>query len=412
MISLAELQRRIESGDLSADAAIRQSCEAIDAYDKTIGAFVCRAKTLRAASTGPLRGIAVGIKDIIDTSDLPTEMGSPIYKDWQPRADAPVVAMLKQAGATIVGKTTTTAFAANDPTATLNPHHHGHTPGGSSSGSAAAVAAGMIPLALGTQTGGSVIRPASFCGVAAIKPTYRLLPTVGVKCFSWTLDTVGLFAAGVRDLAHGLSAMTGRPELLPGAAMQGPRIAVVMQEFAGEPEAAGGEALRIAALAAEGAGASVRALKLPEIVAEAWRIQPTVQDFEAHQAFAWEYRCNYDAMPPLLRGRLDESKGTTPAEYDEARRIADRARTALAGIFEDTDVLLTFSAPGAAPKGFASTGEPRFNRLWTLMGVPCVNIPAYVADGGLPVGVQVIARFGDDAGALAAARFVEDALTR
>ncbi len=412
MISLAELQRRIESGDLSADAAIRQSCEAIDAYDKTIGAFVCRAKTLRAASTGPLRGIAVGIKDIIDTSDLPTEMGSPIYKDWQPRADAPVVAMLKQAGATIVGKTTTTAFAANDPTATLNPHHHGHTPGGSSSGSAAAVAAGMIPLALGTQTGGSVIRPASFCGVAAIKPTYRLLPTVGVKCFSWTLDTVGLFAAGVRDLAHGLSAMTGRPELLPGAAMQGPRIAVVMQEFAGEPEAAGGEALRIAALAAEGAGASVRALKLPEIVAEAWRIQPTVQDFEAHQAFAWEYRCNYDAMPPLLRGRLDESKGTTPAEYDEARRIADRARTALAGIFEDTDVLLTFSAPGAAPKGLASTGEPRFNRLWTLMGVPCVNIPAYVADGGLPVGVQVIARFGDDAGALAAARFVEDALTR
>jgi len=412
MISLAELQRRIESGDLSADAAISQSLEAIDAQDKTIGAFVCRAKTVRAADTGPLRGIAVGIKDIIDTSDFPTEMGSPIYKDWQPRADAPVVAMLKQAGATIIGKTTTTAFAANDPTATLNPHHHGHTPGGSSSGSAAAVGAGMIPLALGTQTGGSVIRPASFCGVAAIKPTYRLLPTVGVKCFSWTLDTVGLFAAGVRDLAHGLSAMTGRPELLPGATMQGPRIAVVMQEFAGDPEAAGGEALRIATLAAERAGASVRAINLPEIVADAWRIHPTVQDFEAHQAFAWEYRANYAAMPPLLRGRLDESKGTTPAEYDEAREIADRARAALAGIFEDTDVLLTLSAPGAAPKGLASTGEPRFNRLWTLMGVPCVNIPAYVADGGLPVGVQVIARFGDDAGALAAACFVEEALAR
>ena len=412
MISLAELQCRIESGDLSADAAIAQSCEAIDAHDKNIGAFVCRAKTVRAADAGPLRGIAVGIKDIIDTSDLPTEMGSPIYKDWQPRADAPVVAMLKQAGATIIGKTTTTAFAATDPTATLNPHNHGHTPGGSSSGSAAAVGAGMIPLALGTQTGGSVIRPASFCGVAAIKPTYRLLPTVGVKCFSWTLDTVGLFAAGVRDLAHGLSAMTGRPELLPGATMQGPRIAVVMQEFAGDPEAAGGEALRIATLAAERAGASVRAINLPEIVADAWRIHPTVQDFEAHQAFAWEYRANYAAMPPLLRGRLDESKGTTPAEYDEAREIADRARAALAGIFEDTDVLLTLSAPGAAPKGLASTGEPRFNRLWTLMGVPCVNIPAYVADGGLPVGVQVIARFGDDAGALAAACFVEEALAR
>jgi Asp-tRNA(Asn)/Glu-tRNA(Gln) amidotransferase A subunit family amidase len=412
MISLAELQRRIESGELSPEAAITQSLEAIDAHDKTIGAFVCRAETVRAASAGPLRGIAVAIKDIIDTSDLPTEMGSPIYKGWQPRADAPVVAMLRQAGATIVGKTTTTAFAALDPTPTLNPRNQNHTPGGSSSGSAAAVAAGMIPLALGTQTGGSVIRPASFCGVAAIKPSFRLLPTVGVKCYSWTLDTVGLFAAGVKDLAHGLSAMTNRPELLPGAAMQTLRIGIVTQDFAGAPEAAGGEALRIAAKAAERAGASVRALALPDIVAQAWRIQPTVQEFEAHQALAWEYLTHYDAMPPLLRAKLDETAGILPAAYDEARGIAKRARGALADIFGDVDVLLTFSAPGAPPKGLASTGDPRFNRLWTLMGVPCVSIPAYVADGGLPVGVQVIARFGDDAGALAAARFVEEALAQ
>ena len=412
MISLAELQRRIDSGDLSADAAIEKSLEAIGAHDKTIGAFVCRAKTVDAAGAGPLRGIAVGIKDIIDTSDFPTEMGSPIYRGWRPRADAPVVQMLKQAGATIVGKTTTTAFASRDPTATLNPRNGNHTPGGSSSGSAAAVAAGMIPLALGTQTGGSVIRPASFCGVAAIKPSFRLLPTVGVKCYSWTLDTVGLFAAGVKDLAHGLSAMTNRPELLPGAAMQTLRIGIVTQDFAGAPEAAGGEALRIAAKAAERAGASVRALALPDIVAQAWRIQPTVQEFEAHQALAWEYLTRHDAMPPLLRAKLDETAGILPAAYDEARGIARRARGALVDIFGDIDVLLTFSAPGAPPKGLASTGDPRFNRLWTLMGVPCVSIPAYVADGGLPVGVQVIARFGDDAGALAAARFVEEALAR
>jgi Asp-tRNA(Asn)/Glu-tRNA(Gln) amidotransferase A subunit family amidase len=412
MMSLAELQRRIDSGDLSADAAIAQSCEAIGAHDKTIGAFVCRAETPHAASAGPLRGIAVGIKDIIDTSEFPTEMGSAIYQGWRPRADAPVVMMLKQAGASIIGKTTTTAFAANDPTATLNPRNHGHTPGGSSSGSAAAVAAGMIPLALGTQTGGSVIRPASFCGVAAIKPSFRLLPTVGVKCFSWTLDTVGLFAAEVRDLAHGLSAMTGRSELLPGAATGTPRIGVVTQDFAGLPDAAGGEALRIATTAAERAGASVRSLALPEIIAEAWRIHPTVQQFEAHQALAWEYRTQYDAMPPLLRGRLDESAGTLPAAYDEARGIANRARRSLMKVFDDVDVLLTFSAPGAAPNGLASTGDARFNRLWTLMGVPCVNIPAYVAEGGLPVGVQVIARFGDDAGALAAACFIEAALAR
>jgi Asp-tRNA(Asn)/Glu-tRNA(Gln) amidotransferase A subunit family amidase len=412
MISLSELQRRIEQGELSPDAALAQSLAAIDAQEKTIGAFVCRSENPRAASTGPLRGIAVGIKDIIDTAKLPTEMGSPIYKGFRPRADAAVVMMLKRAGATIVGKTTTTAFAANDPTATLNPRNHAHTPGGSSSGSAAAVAAGMVPLALGTQTGGSVIRPASFCGVAAIKPSFHLLPKVGVKCFSWTLDTVGLFAAGVADLAHGLAAMTGRVELLPGGAITSPRIGVVMQEFAGEPDSAGAEAVRIAAAAAGRAGAYVRALKLPEIVAEAWRIHPTIQDFEAHHSFAWEYRENYDAMPPLLRGRLDESRDIAPAAYDAARAITIRARAALAQVFEDVDILLTLSAPGAAPNGLSSTGDPLYNRLWTLMGNPCVNVPAHLAEAGLPVGAQVIAAYGDDARALAAARFVEEALGR
>jgi Asp-tRNA(Asn)/Glu-tRNA(Gln) amidotransferase A subunit family amidase len=412
MISLAELQRRLDSGDLSAEAAITQSLEAIDAQDQAIGAFVCRAKTVRAASKGPLRGIAVGIKDVIDTSELPTEMGAPsIYKDWQPRADASVVMLLKQAAATVAGKTATTAFASRDPAATVNPHNHDHTPGGSSSGSAAAVAAGMIPLALGTQTAGSVIRPASYCGVAGIKPSFRMLPTVGVKCYSWSLDTVGLFAAGVEDLAHGLSAMTGRPELLPGAALQAPRIGIVTQDFAGAPEDSSAEALRIATHAAERAGASVRPLALPEIVAEAWREQSIVMEFEAHQALAWEYQTQYDVMPPLLRAKLDETAGLSPAAYDEARRIATRARGALEDIFKDVDILLTFSAPGAAPTGTAYTGDARFNQLWTLMGVPCVNVPAYVA-GGLPVGVQVIARFGNDAGALEAARFVEEALKR
>jgi Asp-tRNA(Asn)/Glu-tRNA(Gln) amidotransferase A subunit family amidase len=412
MISLADLQRRIDAGDFSADAAIAQSLEAIRAHEKPIGAFVCRDENARAQGAGPLRGIAVGIKDIMDTADFPTEMGSPIYRGFRSRGDAAVVMMLKQAGATIIGKTTTTAFASSDPTPTLNPHNHGHTPGGSSSGSAAAVGAGMIPLALGTQTGGSVIRPASFCGTAAIKPSYRLLPTVGVKCYSWTLDTVGLFAAGVDDVARGLAAMTGRPELLLPSGIPTPRIGIVTQDFADAPEAAGAEALRIATKAAERAGASVRTLALPEIIAEAWRVHPVIQEFEAHQALAWEYRENYDAMAPQLRGRLDESKGGTPAAYDEAMAVAGRARHALAKTFDDLDVILTLSAPGAAPKGLGSTGDARYNRLWTLMGVPSVNVPTLIAEGGLPVGVTVIARYGADAKALAAARFVEDALKR
>ena len=409
MISLADLQRRIEKGELSPDDALAQSLAAIDAQDKKIGAFVHRAAQPRAQRSGPLRGIAVGIKDIIATSDMPTEMGAALYKGYRPRADASVVMLLKQAGATIVGKTTTTAFAANDPTATLNPHNLEHTPGGSSSGSAAAVAAGMIPLALGTQTGGSVIRPASFCGVAAIKPSYRLLPTVGVKCFSWSLDTVGVFGAGVEDVARGLSAITNRPELL-AAPMTAPKIGVVIQDFAGPADKEGNCALKAAVAAAEKAGASVRELKMPAIIADAWRLHTVVQQFEAHQAFAWEYRENYDAMPPLLRKRLDESRDIRPADYDEAQSVAEKARVVLCDTFGEVDVILALSAPGAAPKGLDWTGDPRFNRLWTLMGTPCVNVPAFVAEGNLPVGVQVIADYGDDAKALAAARFLEKAL--
>ncbi|MBR0713366.1 amidase [Bradyrhizobium liaoningense] len=412
MISLSDLQRRIERGELSPDAAIAQSLEAIEARENDVRAFACHAKSAKAQGSGPLRGIAVGIKDIIDTADFPTEMGSSIYKGWQPRADAPVVMMLKRAGATIIGKTTTTAFASRDPTPTRNPHSVGHSPGGSSAGSAAAVGAGMIPLALGTQTGGSVIRPAAYCGVAAIKPSFRMLPTVGVKCYSWALDTVGLFGARTEDLARGLFAMTGRREFSDVIAATSPRIGIVSQDFAGPVEPAAEQGLQAAIRAAERAGASVQTVDLPEMVREAWRIHPVIQDFEAHRALAWEFSERHDEIAPLLRASLDATVGLTPKEYDEARRIGRRGRRELGEVFEGVDVLLTYSAPGTAPaKELATTGDPRYNRLWTLMGNPCVNVPVLKV-GGLPVGVQVIARFGNDAGALAAARFLEDALAK
>lgn len=412
MISLADLQRRIDKGELSPDAAIAQSIEAIEARENDVGAFVCHAKSAKAQGAGPLRGIAVGIKDIIDTADFPTEMGSSIYRGWQPRADAPVVMMLKRAGATIIGKTTTTAFASRDPTPTRNPHNVGHSPGGSSSGSAAAVGAGMIPLALGTQTGGSVIRPAAYCGVVAIKPSFRMLPTVGVKCYSWALDTVGLFGARTVDLARGLLAMTGRGEFSDIVAATSPRIGVVSQDFAGPVEAAAEQGLQAAIKVAERAGASVQTIDMPEMVREAWRIHPVIQDFEAHRALAWEFSERHDEIAPMLRASLDATVGLTPKEYDAARRIGRRGRRELGEVFEGVDVLLTYSAPGTAPpKELATTGDPRYNRLWTLMGNPCVNVPVLKV-GGLPVGVQAIARFGNDAGALAVARFLEDALAK
>lgn len=412
MISLADLQRRIEAGELSPDDAIAQSHAAIEAKEKDVRAFVRHDQSARAQASGPLRGIAVGIKDIIDTANMPTEMGSEIYRGWQPRSDAPVVMMLKRAGATIIGKTTTTAFASRDPTATLNPHNPGHTPGGSSSGSAAAVGAGMIPLALGTQTGGSVIRPAAYCGTAAIKPSFRMLPTVGVKCYSWALDTVGLFGSRAEDLARGLLAMTGRSEFSGIAPAKAPRIAVVRQEFAGAVEPAAEEGLQAAIRAAERAGASVKTIDLPASVQEAWRIHPIIQDFEAHRALAWEFDARHDEIAPLLRASLDATVGLTPKDYDEARRIARHGRREMSELFESFDVLLTYSAPGTPPaKEFASTGDPRYNRLWTLMGNPCVNVPVLKV-GGLPIGVQVIARFGNDPMALAAAWFLENALAK
>ncbi|TGD95045.1 amidase [Methylobacterium nonmethylotrophicum] len=412
MLSLLDLRARIDAGRLTPDGAIGLVREAIAHREPEVGALVCVDAAPVIPARGPLAGIAVGIKDIIDTADLPTRMGSSIYETWRPRADAPVVARLKNLGAVPLAKTTTTPFAFLDPTPTRNPHDPGHTPGGSSAGSAAAVAAGMLPLALGTQTGGSVIRPAAFCGVVGIKPSFRLLPTVGVKCYSWALDTVGLFAASVADAAHALALMADRPAIAHMGDAGAPRIGIVRQEFCAAPDPEAEAALAKAARAAERAGAMVRDLALPGTFGEAFAVHGTLQDYEARQALAWEYATHRDALPPLLRAALDAAQGIETPAYDAARRTAHHARRGLKDVFSENgfDVLLTYAAPGAAPAGLANTGDSRFNRLWTLMGVPCVTVPVERNAAGLPVGVQVIARFGDDGRALAAAGLVERAL--
>lgn len=410
MISLLDIRARIADGTLPAADAIHRARERIAAQDPAIGAILRLApETAVVPEGGPLAGIAVGVKDIIATADMATEYGSDIYAGWRPRADAAIVSRLRALGAVPLAKTATTAFAGLDPAATVNPRDPGHTPGGSSSGSAAAVAAGMLPLALGTQTGGSVIRPAAFCGVAAIKPSFRLLPTVGVKTFSWALDTVGLFGASVADIAHALALIAERPAI-EAPAPERPRLALCLQDFAGSADADALAALERAARAAERAGAVVHDLVLPEPFARAWAVHPTVQDFEARQALAWEYAEHRDALPPVLRGQLDRAQDLTAADYDAARREAHRARRQLKELFADVDAILTVSSVGRAPRGLGSTGDARFNRLWTLMGVPCVNVP--VPGDGLPLGVQVIARFGDDGWALAVARGIEGALAR
>jgi Asp-tRNA(Asn)/Glu-tRNA(Gln) amidotransferase A subunit family amidase len=411
------LARRIEAGELTTAAVLDMCEQAIAKREAEIGAFaaldLARAKKLAASSpAGPLRGLPVGVKDIVETVDFPTEYGSSIYAGHRPRTDAAVVSLIRRAGGLLLGKTVTTEFAHLHPGKTKNPRNPQHTPGGSSSGSAAAVAAGMVPIAIGSQTGGSVIRPAAFCGVAGFKPSYQLLPTVGMKCFSWQLDTVGLFAASVSDVAFAAAAIADRDLRVDRATPAAPRIAVLRMHIWSEASEAMHAALEAAARAASAAGARVEDMSLPPALEDAWEAHPTIQNYEAYRALAFEYDHHRDRIAPILRKLLDDAAEITAERYDEARRVARRARQLLSDLLEDVDVILTPSAPGAAPRGLQSTGNPIFNRLWTLMGTPCVNVPGLADDAGLPLGVQVVARFGRDKRALEAALFLEQAIAR
>ena len=415
MLSALEVVRQIETGALTPRAVIDRCADAIAKRDGEIGAFVAldieaareRADRLKAL---PLRGLPIGVKDIYDTADLPTQYGSAIYAGHQPKADAAMVALIRRAGGVVIGKTVSTEFASLQPAGTRNPHNLAHTPGGSSSGSAAAVAAGMVPIALGSQTGGSVIRPAAYCGVVGFKPSFRLMPTIGMKCFSWSLDTVGLFAAGVADAAFAAALISGRDLRIDGTEPTAPRIAVVRSQSWPEASASMQDAIARAAHAAEAAGAKVTEVELPPILEAATQAHGTIQDHEAYQALADEIDRHRDRLGPILREHLDKAAAITPAAYDDARRLARQARRALVDFMEGIDVLLTPSAPGAAPHGLGSTGKPTFNRLWTLLGTPCINVPGLFDSSGLPLGVQIVGRFARDRLALEAAAFLQRAL--
>jgi Asp-tRNA(Asn)/Glu-tRNA(Gln) amidotransferase A subunit family amidase len=416
MLSALDLVRRVEAGEITPRAVVDICAEAIAAGEPQIDAFAALdlAAARQAAeapdlAATPLRGLPVGIKDIFDTADLPTRYGSRFYAGHRPRADAAAVAMVRRAGGLILGKTVTTEFASLVPAGTRNPRNPAHTPGGSSSGSAAAVAAAMLPLAFGSQTGGSVIRPAAFCGIVGFKPSYQLIPTVGMKAFSWHLDTVGLFAASVADIAFAIAAITDRDLRVDRGVPAAPRLALVRTHSWPQASAAMQAVVEAGARAAEKAGAAVNELTLPPLLEEAHRLHRTIQDYEAFQALAYEYDHHRDALGQALREQLDRAATITAAEYDAARSVAKRARAALGDWMSGHDAILTPSAPGAAPHGLASTGDPVFNRLWTLMGTPCVNVPV-LRESELPLGLQIVGRFGRDRAALEAALFLETAI--
>ncbi len=418
MLSALDLARRIEAGELKPRGAVELCADAIAARENEVGAFVVldldaarRAADAPSLAALPLRGLPVAFKDIFATADLPTQYGSPIYAGYRPPADAAAVALTRRAGGVMIGKTVTTQFASLVPSATRNPHNPAHTPGGSSAGSAAAVAAGMVPITFGTQTAGSVIRPAAYCGVAGFKPSYRLIPMVGVKDVSWHLDTAGLFGSGVADVAFAAAAVLDRDLRVDRAAPSGPRIALTRTHLWPEASLAMQQAVENAARIAAAGGAKVTELTLPPILEDAYEAQYTIQDYENTRALAFEYdRCR-DRIDPLLRDHLTAALAITAEQYDAARRTASRGRQALADAMADFDVILTPSAPSAAPAGLGATGNPMFNRLWTLMGAPCVNVPG-LRENDLPLGIQIVGRFGRDRLALEAALFVEQAIKR
>ena len=419
MLSALDLARRIEAGMLTAAAVIDLCAAAIEAREAQIGAFAAidveRAESAArnpALIKTPLSGLAVGVKDIFDTADFATAYGSVIYTGHHPPSDSALVSMVRRAGGIILGKTVTTEFATLQPANTRNPHNPNHTPGGSSSGSAAAIAAGMLPIALGSQTGGSVIRPAAYCGVAGFKPSYKILPTLGMKGFSWYLDTAGLLAAGVADVAFAAAAISGRDLRVDERPHAPPVVAMLRTEQWDQASAPMQRAVERAAHAAERAVAKVKHVELPPIFGEAMRAHRVIQGYEAFRALAFEYDNHRDRLGAVLRAQLDDAATIDADAYDNARRTTRRARQALIDVLPVGEVFLTPSAPGAAPQGLGSTGEPTFNRLWTLLGTPCVNIPGSGDSAGLPLGVQVVARFGRDRFALSAAAFLEAAIGR
>jgi Asp-tRNA(Asn)/Glu-tRNA(Gln) amidotransferase A subunit family amidase len=419
-LSAVEAARQIAAGKLTSEALVRDCLDRIAVRESEVLAWayfdhdaaILQARAADAAPPrGLLHGVPVGVKDLIDTIDMPTEYGSPVYAGHRPAWDAPCVALTRAAGGIVLGKTVTTEFANMHPNKTRNPHNPAHTPGGSSSGSAAAVADYMVPLAFGTQTAGSIIRPSSYCGVVGYKPSFGLINRVGIKALSDTLDTVGTIARSVPDAAYFAAAVSGRRELIVDKPLAGRLRIGICRTYEWKhalPETIA--ALEAAALKLGAAGAAVSEIKLPPTYANLVQAQCDIMFVEEAQSLAYERLAHAASLSSNLRGALDAGFAVTPERYDAAQTLARNCRRTLADVFADCDVLLAPSAPGAAPAGLTMTGDPVFNRMWTLLRTPCVTLPVAAAANGLPVGLQVIGAFGSDVETLAAAHWIHLAL--
>ena len=366
----------------------------------------------REPRRGLLHGVPVGVKDAIDTADMPTEYGTPIYKGHRPRWDAACVAAVREHGAVVLGKTVSTELANRHPAATRNPRNLNHTPGGSSSGSGAAVADGMVPLAFGTQTGGSLIRPASYCGIVGYKPTFNFINTAGVKPLSCSQDTVGVYGRSVPDAALIGAALIGYAPLdFDAGPATAPRIGIYRTPQWSLAEPALAHVFENSAARLARAGARVAQVKAPQALDEIVAAAGIINDYETYRALAYERVHHADALSPTLSDKLRGAAGVTREQYLAALATARACREIVDDLFRDFDVLVAPSAAGEAPAGHASIGPAAFQQLWTILHTPAISVPVFTGPSGLPMGAQVIGPRWQDERALLCAHWVHRALS-
>lgn len=430
-LSGVDARARLVAGELSVTEYAQGLLERVDAVEPQVQAWehldrryllaqADEADEAHAAGEpdGPLFGLPVGIKDIIDTATLPTEDGTVLHAGRLPRADAVVVRRLLAAGGLVMGKTVTTELATYAPGKTRNPHDPSHTPGGSSSGSAAAVAAGMVPLAIGTQTNGSVIRPASFCGVYGFKPSAGLIPRTGVLTQSPSFDAVGVFGRTLPDVALLAEVLAGHDADDPATRLRGapplsrlaasdaplpPTLAWVQTPFwervAPDAQAAFGELLALLS-------GRIAPFELPASAADAVGWHQLVMEAEIAGSFDAEYERGRDQLSASLRAQIERGRRTTAVAVRQALARIPPLRDSFDTVFEHYDAIVTPAALGTAPKGLDSTGDPLMCTLWTFLGMPCLSLPLLHGENGLPIGVQLVGRHGNDARLLRTARWL------
>jgi Asp-tRNA(Asn)/Glu-tRNA(Gln) amidotransferase A subunit family amidase len=419
-LSATEIARRIAAGAITAEEVVSACLARIAAREPVILAFanVDPGLALRHAreldhgpNRGPLHGVPIGIKDVIDTADLPTEMGSPIYRGHRVACDAACVALLRAAGAVILGKTVTCEFAGMTSGPTVNPHNFAHTPGGSSSGSGAAVADFMVPAALGTQTGGSVLRPAAYCGVVGYKPTFGAFNRAGLKFAAESLDTIGLMARTIDDIELITSVLLGGKVDAAPALDAAPSIGLCRTPLWDTAQPETRHAVEDAAARLAAAGAHVRDVVLPEdfsgLKAAA---RESINNYERSKSMAAEWASHRDRISAKLRRCIELGMEMPYEDYLAALRLGEDCRARLVGVFDGFDILLAPCVKGEAPAGLDSTGDPSFQAIWTILHVPTMSLPTHKSPSGLPVGIQLIGRRHDDRRLFACARWVWERL--